>query len=111
MVTARFGALIVVTTGGVVQPVPTQSGSPPPVTVAAFDTLVPAAAVGVTLTVKLTVLFGATFDRPAATAQVTFWPLIVQPVAVLIVRPAGTASVTDAATVVAVVPLFVTVIT
>ena len=103
--------LTVVTTGGVVQPVPTQSGSPPPVTTAVFDTLGAAEAAGVTLIVKLTVLPGATFVRPADTWQDTFWPLIEQPAAELIVSPAGTVSVTVAMFVVGAVPLLVTVST
>ena len=71
-------------------------------------------AVGVTWIVNVTVLFGATLDRPDDTVHVTFWPLTVQVglpgVVELMVRPFGTASVTVAAAAVARVPLLVTVI-
>ena len=85
-------------TGGLGQsPTAAQSGSPPPLTLATLVTVVFAVdACGVTLTVKLAVLFGAVFDRPVGTVQVTVWPAIVQPAAALIVRPVGTVSVTVA---------------
>ena len=99
-----------VSTGGLSQsPTATQSGSPPPVTLAVLVTVLPAVeACGVTLIVKLT---DAPTAKPTGTAQVTVWPTIVQPVAVLIVRPVGTTSVTVAAAVVAAVPVLVTVTT
>ncbi len=113
LATVRFGAPSAVSTGGLVHGVPTgQPGSPPPPTLAVLDTLVPAAAVGVTLIVKVAVLPGATLDRPAATLQVTSWLATVQPAGVpLMVRPAGTVSVTVACAVVAAAPVLLTVIT
>ena len=113
MATIRFGAPSVVSTGGLVHGVPTgQLGSPPPTTLAAFDTLAPAAAVGVTLIVKLVVLPGATLDRPAAIVQVTTWPATAQPAGVpLMVSPFGIVSVTVAGAVVAAAPPLVTAIT
>ena len=94
-----FGAFSVVVTGGLSQSA-VQLGSPPPLTEATLVTLAPAAAVGVTFTVKLVL---APTARPAGIAQLTSWPAIVQPTAVLMVRPAGIVSVTFDTAVVAAV--------
>src|SRR5690606_23803282 len=101
-----------VTTGGLAQsPTVAQSGSPPPVTLAILVKPPIADAAGVTLIVKLAVLPGATFDRPAGTVQVTVWPATVQPgTGSVIVSPAGIVSLTVASAVVAAVPAFVTTI-
>jgi hypothetical protein len=88
-------------------PPPGHDGSPPPDTVAVFETVVPlAAAVGVTGITKLTDALGA---RAAATVHVTVCPLAVQLLGkVPIVRLAGTMSVTVAAVVVDPLPVLVT---
>ncbi|KKW69372.1 hypothetical protein AAV94_00070 [Lampropedia cohaerens] len=102
----RSGALMTVSTGVLSQPL-VQSGSPPPLTLAVLLTVVPLTlASGVTLMVKLAVAPAAS---PAAMSQLTSWPEIVQPAALLIVSPAGTLSLTVAVAVVAAVPLLVTV--
>ena len=113
LVTPRFGVPRFVTTGGLVHGVATgQLGSPPPLTLAVFVTLAPAAAVGVTLMVKTAVLPGATLDRPDGTLQVTTWPATAQPAGVpLMVRPFGIVSVTVAAADVGAAPALVTVTT
>ena len=113
LATVKFGALSAVSTGGLMHGVATgQLGSPPPLTLAVFVTLAPAAAVGVTLMVKTAVLPGATLDRPDGTLQVTTWPATAQPAGVpLMVRPFGIVSVTVAAADVGAAPALVTVTT
>ena len=102
-----------VSTGGVLHGAETgHAGSPPPPTRAIFVTVLFAVLTcGVTLIVNATVLFGAVFDKPANTVQLTSWPEIVQPVAELIVSPAGMVSLATASTSVGPVPLLVTVMT
>src|SRR5690606_20814388 len=103
------GEPISVVTGELGQsPAPAQSGSPPPVTLATLVTFAAAAAVGVTLIVKLAEPPTA---RPAGTVQLTSCPLTAQPVAELMVRRDGTTSITIAGSNVADVPALVTTIT
>src|SRR3954470_25071103 len=84
-----------------------QVGSPPPLTVAVFVSVVPpAAAVGVTGIVKLTGVFGAS---GAAIVQVTCWMAAAQPPGnVPIVSVPGMLSTTVAVDVVAALPILVT---
>src|SRR5947199_393791 len=84
-----------------------QVGSPPPLTVAVFVTVVPpAAAVGVTGIVKLTGALGA---RPAAIVHVTSWPDALQPPgSAPIASVPGMLSATIVAALVAALPMLVT---
>ena len=103
-----FGALSGVMTVLEQSPATTQTGSPPPVTLAVLVTDVPAAAVGVIGMMKLAEALTA---RPAGIVQVTVCSATVQPVGIVpIVRPVGITSVMIDAAVVAVVPVLVTVI-
>ena len=82
---------------------PGQVGSPPPVTLAVFVTLAPAASVGVT-GITNEVLPPAA--RPAATVHATVWPAALQPAgSVPMVRPVGIVSVIVDTAVVAAVPV------
>ena len=111
LATVSFGALIVVSTGGLVHGPGVQPGSPPPLAFAVFVTLAPALDVGVTFTVNVTAL-PAPVPMPEAIVHVTSWPATVHVglpgVTELIVNPFGTVSVTVVAAVVAAVPVFVT---
>ncbi len=113
---ARLEATTGVSTGVLTQlPALAQAGSPPPVTLAVFDTVVLLMApCGVTGITKLTALPGATFDRPEAMVHSTVWlpdGLVAQFAGkVPIVNPAGTTSVTVAVADVAAAPVLVTVI-
>ena len=85
-----------------------QVGSPPPLTVAVLFTVVPfAAGNGVTGITKLTL---APTARPAATVQVTCWPVMLQPDGALPrLKLAGTLSLIVVIAVVAALPMLVTV--
>jgi hypothetical protein len=107
-----FGAVIVVFTGGLVQPL-VQPGSPPPPTVAVFVTLLPADADATTNTVIVD-------DTPAASAPVLVQFRFVDVLAVqshnalvpieLIVTPGGIVSCTVIGAVVGALPVLLTVI-
>ena len=86
---------------------PGQVGSPPPLTVAVFASVVPLAlACGVTGIVKLVL---APMARPAAIVQLTVWPVALQPAGrVPMLRPAGSVSLTVATAVVAALPVLLT---
>ena len=108
LVTVRFGE-VTATNIELLQLVPVQLGSPPPVTTAV---LLPFAAFAVTVTgiVNVTAL-PAPVPMPEAIGQVTAWPVLVQPpVSVPMVRPVVIVSVTEAAAEVAAEPLLVTLI-